>query len=382
MNLSFDGVLTEMVLLFGPGVAIALVGLLLLFAGAVYTAGKNPDLAKRVGSVLVRFFAWASSWFEYKAVEWNIEGHINDYAAKLSMQTPGVDPILIKVQFVTESTIPESFFADGDLIIRLRDSGYKDENLMRAAETYVSEILLPRSKAYMSANQQTALDIFVTDDLLAAENPSAHVLYTTKVLAPAVTRSARIGDLLKQFDLIHYAGYFYPILLQELAFLSEQRVTKSDMNEFRHEVYELLNFFQNLAEREEGVDTRADLEFIGRYSRFCIVIVAKAAKAELGASSPWVNFVKGTAGRFDTVYLIARQRHVPLMTTVAASAESDGMYRVFGSRSYTARIQRDGVWRVRDATVTILRNPHPIAKYLPRHAAPAGVTAAGAPVDG
>lgn len=367
VNLGLGGLLTEGAAVFGVATMIALVGLGIIFIGTVYVIARQPALAKRIGSRLVALVAWVNAWFEYKAVGWNIEGHINEYAGRLAMQTPGVEPVGIEVQFITDGQVPESFFADGDLIIRLRDSGSRDENLMRAAETYVSEILLPRSKAYMSPNQQTALDVFVTDDLLASENPSAHTMYTTKVLAPTVMRSERIGNLLKQFDLIHYAGYFYPILLQELAFLSEQRVVKSEVNEFRHEVYELLDFFERLAEREEGAD-KDDLSFIGKYSRCCIVIVARAEKAQQGQTSPWVNYVKKTAGRFDTVYLIARSRHVPLMSTVARAVESDGTYKVFGSRSYTARIQKNGRWVVREATVTILRNPHPIAKYLPSHA--------------
>jgi hypothetical protein len=286
------------------------------------------------------------------------------YAAKLAAQTPGADIVAVDLEFIKDGKPPEAFYRDGDLIIRMQDSGHKDENLMRAAEMYVSEILLPRSKAHMSGPQQRSLDIFVTEDLLKEESPPAHALYTSKVLAPAIESNERIGGLLKDYDLIHYAGYFYPILLQELAFLSEQRITKKDLNEFRSEVYELIEFFGRLARREEGSDA-AELSFLGHYSRCNITIVAKAEKAEEGLVGPWVKWLKSNAGRFDTVYLIARTRHVALMEAVAAAAESDGIYKVFGTRSYRARTRRYDRWVVREASVTVLRNPQSIAKYMP-----------------
>lgn len=356
--------LSVLIKTYGPGLVLGLAILVGLVAAWVYLAARNEALAMRLAAPIARGFSWAGHWFEYKAVEWDVEGRINDYAVRLAEQTPGVDVVGVDLQFITDGQPPESFFNDGDLIIRMHDSGQKDQNLMRAAEMYVSEILLPRSKAHMSVSQQRSLDLFVTEDLLKEESATAHALYTSKVLTPAITMSDKIGNLLKEYDLIHYAGYFYPLLLQELAFLAEQRVTKKDLNAFRAEVYDLVEFFGKLARREEGSED-GDLSFLGNYSRCNITIVAKAEKADQGRIGPWVNWLKDNAGRFDTVYLVARSRHVGLMEAVAATVESSGTYKVFGTRSYRARTRRGGRWTVREATVTVLRNPHSIAKYMP-----------------
>jgi hypothetical protein len=357
-------VLDVLIRTYGPGVVLVLIIFAILVVAFVYLAARNEALAMRIAAPFARSFSWASKWLEYKAVEWDVEGRINAYAAKLAAQTPGADIVAVDLEFIKDGKPPEAFYRDGDLIIRMQDSGHKDENLMRAAEMYVSEILLPRSKAHMSGPQQRSLDLFVTEDLLKEESPAAHTMYTSKVLAPAIASSDRIGGLLKDYDLIHYAGYFYPILLQELAFLSEQRVTRKDLNEFRSEVYNLIEFFGALARREEGSDT-GGLSFLGHYSRCNITIVAKAEKAEQGLIGPWMKWLKSNAGRFDTVYLIARTRHVDLMEAVAAEAESAGIYKVFGTRSYRARTRRNDRWIVREATVTVLRNPQSIAKYMP-----------------
>lgn len=357
------GVLEVLLRTYGPGLVLALIFFVVLLIAGVYLAAKNEPLAMRLAAPVVRLFAWAGRQFEYKAIEWDIEGHINTYAVKLAQQTPGVDVVAVDVEFVTDGAPPESFYRDGDLIVRLRDSGHKDENLMRAAEAYVSEILLPRSKTHMSSAQQRSLDIFVTEDLLKEQNPHAHSLYSAKVVAPAIEGHERIGQLLQQFDLIHYAGYFYPILVQELAFLAEQRVTKKEFSAFRGEVYDLIEFFGELAQREEGSD-QGELSFLGNYSRCNITIVAKAEKADRGTINPWVNWVKSNAGRFDTMYLIARTRHIQLMEAVANAVEAQGLFQVFGTRAYQARTRRNGEWVVRNATVTILRNPQPIAKYM------------------
>lgn len=364
VDIDAPGVLEILIRTYGPGVVLALIILVILVLAFAWLAARNEAMAMRIAAPVARFLSWGSRWFDYKAVEWDVEGRINTYAAKLAAQTPGAEVVAIDLEFIKDGKPPEAFYKDGDLIIRLHDSGHRDENLMRAAEMYVSEILLPKSKMYMSEPQQRSLDLFVTEDLLKEESPPAHTLYTSKVLAPAIASHDRIGGLLKDYDLIHFAGYFYPILLQELAFLSEQRVTKKDLGDFRAEVYKLIEFFGRLARREEGRDG-TELSFLGHYSRCNITIIARAEKAEQGLIGPWLTWLRSNSGRFDTVYLIARSRHVGLMEAVAAAVEADGTYKVFGTRSYKARTRRNDKWVVREATVTVLRNPHSIAKYMP-----------------
>ncbi|MRR35448.1 hypothetical protein EG829_12365 [bacterium] len=353
---------------YGPGLGLAILVFLVLAVLLAYVAARNENIAKRTASVVARFLRWIGSRFEYASVKWDIEGRINDYAAKLACQTPGVEPVLISVDFVKDGQVPESFFKNGDLIIRLRDSGHKDENLVRAAETYVSEILLPRSKTHMSIPQQRSLDLWVTDDLLQAENPSAHTLFTTQTLGPALQRSQRIGELLKKYDVIHYVGQFYPVLLQELTFLSDQRVTKADRAAFQGEVNDLVDFFASVAQRAEGSED-TPLEFRGSYSRCRIIIVARHWKAELGDVKPWVRLAYESRGTYDTLYLIASAHHYDFMGRVAGAIEGDGYYKTFGSRQYKARIMREGHWVTRDASVLIMRNIHLLARYIP-HAVP------------
>lgn len=353
---------------YGPGLGLAVLIFLVLAVLVAYVAAHNENFAKRAGSVVARLLRWIGSRFEYTSVKWDIEGRINDYAARLACQTPGIEPILISVDFVKDGQVPESFFKDGDLIIRLKDSGHKDENLVRAAETYVSEILLPRSKTHMSVPQQRSLDLWVTDDLLQAENPSAHTLFTTQTLGPTLQRSQRIGELLKKYDVIHYVGQFYPVLLQELTFLADQRVTKADRAAFQGEVNDLIDFFASVAQREEGSED-TPLDFRGSYSRCRIVIVARHWKAELGDVKPWVRLAHESRGTYDTLYLMASAHHYDFMGRVAGAIEADGYYKTFGSRQYSARLMRDGRWVKRDASVLIMRNVHLLARYIP-HAAP------------
>lgn len=360
---------------YGPGLTLSLIIFVVLALATAYVAAQNENFAKRVGSVVAQLLAWLGSRFEYVSVKWDIEGRINDYAAKLSNQTPGIDPVFVEVDFVKDGQAPESFFRDGDLIIRLKDSGHKDENLVRAAEAYVSEILLPRSKAHMSVPQQRSLDLWVTDDLLQTENPSAHTVFTTQTLAPAVQRHDKIGDLLKKYDLIHYVGYFYPVLLQELTFLADQRITKAERAAFQGEVNELIEFFASVARREEGTED-TPLEFRGAYSRCRIMIVARAWKAEMGDVKPWVNLAYESRGEFDTLYLIASAHHYDFMGRVAGAIETDGYYKTFGSRQYRARIRRNGDWLTLKASVLILRNVHLLARYMPH------ITTSGEPNPG
>lgn len=346
--------------LFGPGVG--LVAGIAVVTYIIYIL--FPNRVKKACTYVWRSFRTFSSWCEYLFVAHDIEAKVNSFAAYLSTQAADVDPVTVKVRFVKHGELPDDFMRSGDLIIRMRRSDAQDDNLVRAAEVYVRRMLLPDIRTRLSDTQASALDLFVTERLLAEADPHARTRYYSEVVTPAAARHSGVAQLLRQFDSIDFAGLFYPVMLQELSFSGTGPIGPSEMPVFRNEVNRFTGYLTSASQREQGDDS-TPLDFSGQFFRCCITIIGKRAKAETGDVGPYLDWLDSLVTQYDTVYLISPSRHKAIYVAVLESVGSRGLFDVYFRSSLVTRIRAGSTWRSRDAQLAVLRNRMRIPRLRP-----------------
>ncbi len=91
--------------------------------------------------------------------------------------------------------------------------------------------------------------------------------------------SGKIRRFYDQFNTIDNYGVFYPVLLQELYFLSMKVFGGPKDDKIITEVTNLIDFLEKVASRNIGEEI--PLDFTGEYCRFVIVIIGKAIRCLL-----------------------------------------------------------------------------------------------------
>jgi hypothetical protein len=267
-----------------------------------------------------------------KAVQFDLQGCINDYVKMVSKETPTLETQKVKVELVDENTKKSSFLSDGTVILRLRKNDHFDLNFVHGAYLFVSTSLLFRVKRYISQSQREALDLFVTTRIIEKEKSDVMGYFQDEYLHPRLmdTKDPR-AIYYNQLSIIDQGGLFNYILLEELHILGSKVFGKRQDDKIISEVDGLVTFLEKVSTRVVG-NEEIDLTYKKEYCKSAIMIVGKRAKLVNEEKVPYVKYIRGVLfkEKMETVYILGRLENKDIICGVCEDVSD--IYSVLRSR--------------------------------------------------
>ena len=263
----------------------------------------NPHKFEKVCSMVWWALSYVKKTTDYRAIKGEIQSKINSFVGNLESKTSGTFPA-VSLKWTARDEKERIDWEDGEAIIVMRDRGGRNKNFVHAAYLFTSEALLKKSKIHLSKTQKTSVDLFATHKLLEAESSASVQQFMSDYFQPQVTKSDDVRGLVRQFKHINRIGAFFPILIQELNCLGDKIFLSKPTGEVIEEVKSLINFLERFSERDVG-DINVPAEFIGKYTRCAIKIVASKALRDRGDITVHHKVISDTLSRgFENVYVI------------------------------------------------------------------------------
>ncbi|MCJ7483489.1 MAG: hypothetical protein MUO31_11040 [Thermodesulfovibrionales bacterium] len=290
------------ILFFGLPPIVVVVLLLLFFPEKIE---KSSALLWKCIGKLGGFFRSARKRY----IKHDLQGRINDYVKRLRSKVPGSFKDIIQLEWVDAKMERSSLLEDGRIILRLRSNDPEDHNFVHASYLYVSKCLLLKTKRYLSFPQREALDIFVTSKLLREEKDAVVGFFLDEYLHPKTSDpKSKTALLIDDFGIIDRAGFFFPLLVQELEYLGDKVFGRRREDLIVKEVNDLVIFLRPVSQRTIGDE--GDLNFNGSYTRFGIVIVGKRLKL-LTSLVPFITYIRKNLveNDVDTIYLLGQKEN-------------------------------------------------------------------------
>lgn len=247
--------------------------------GLVWYFARHPETVQKWGSVLLWFFAWLVDRWDYYAITWEVQGKLNSFVRNLGRNTI-IDFPQAKIQWAGKDNSGVQW-EDHQVIIVMRNREHRNKNLVHAAQLFVSEMLLRKSKKHLSKTQKTSMDLYATKKVLETQSAAAVEQFIDDYLSPSIEANNEIRNLIGQYLKIDKKGVFFPILINELIVLGGKVFLEKPTAEVILEVKFLVDFLEKFADREDSSDA-GSREFVGRYIRCVIRIVASRETRERG----------------------------------------------------------------------------------------------------
>jgi len=268
----------------------------------VIYAFQHPEVLERWRGILFDWLSLINQKYKYAAAKNDIQGKLNSYIASLTKDLD-IDPSRVRIRWTAKDEKEEIHLEDNEVIIVIRDRGYKNINFVHAAYLYTSTTLLSHTKSHISQKQSQALDLYTTNKVIAESSKAALEIFTKVFLQPSM-EDDRLRKLINQFVHIDKSGMYTHVLLQELSYLGAKTfLTKKDQA-IIIEVDNLISFLETRAQREVG-DVTGNEEFVGKYSSCAIKIVSTAAVRQSGEfERPAKRIIKTFQSGIENVYII------------------------------------------------------------------------------
>lgn len=285
-----------------------------------------PEKIEKWSALLWKVLSGLGSAFRFahkKYVKHDLQGRVNGFVRKLRKDIPAITEEHLRIEWIDPSTPRKSFMDKGQVVLRLRRDDPEDHNFIHGAYLFVSEMLLRKAKRYISPSQGEAVDLFVCSKLLEAEKPSLISFFLDEYLHPKTDKKRSKTSLyIDDFAVIDKAGYFLSVFLHELNQIGNKVFGRVRNDQIISEVDQLVRFLNTLSTRKVGEEV--ELEFVGGYCSFRVLIVGKPLKL-FTSIEPYVKFLQGIARRDkpETIYILGREENKAKLEEICESISSD-----------------------------------------------------------
>jgi hypothetical protein len=277
--------------------------------GVVIYLVTHPEVAAKWGAILNSLFSRISRRAEMRSVALDIQGRIDGFSKSINSEVSGILPHGIKIEWVTGELTKESFFKDGEIILRMNYHSNQDENVARAAIEYISRGMLSDSRPFVDERIMKSADLICTKKLIEKERKTALQFYYGEILSPARKSDKELDKYVLIMQQLDELGYFTHILLRELQRLGaimQFAIPEENVKEETKRFVEFLD--EKVNKKKPGVDV--DPTFLGDKIRTSIVYVAKRETETIKPHLTWIErclhwIELCVSNGIDTIYICA-----------------------------------------------------------------------------
>lgn len=258
------------------------------------------------------------------------------------------------IEWVDTRQDKKAFFENNRVILRLRREDPEDLNFVHGVYWTVATCLMPKVKRYISPSQRQALDLYVSTKLIDKEKMQVMEQFLEHYLHPYLDDTAStISRIYDQFHLIDTYGVFYPVLLQELYFLSLKVYGGPRDDSIIVEVTRLIEFLERVATRNVGENI--PLDFTGELCRFAIVIIGRTYKMALEGTEVYINYIKSKTlpKKVETIYLLGKYENRDFIDQVCEHLNVS--CEPYTTHHYTGEISVNGEKHKEEQYLVVLR---------------------------
>jgi hypothetical protein len=283
----------------------------------------NPDKFEKWAALLWKVLAKFGCLFRSaskQAIKFDLQSKVNRFVQRLARQAPYLAGMRFKVEWVGNDVTRKGFLENGQVILRLRRDDPQNLNLVHAVYLFVAVGLLSKLKRYISPAQRLAVDLYVTTQLLSDEKHEVVGAFVDEYLHPHMENdSGKVNTYYDAMSRIDRAGFLYPVLFQELAFLGDKVFGGRRSDRVIIEVDQLMRFLECLASRSIG-DNKPDTKFEGSYCRCAMIIVGKPMNVT-EEGGVWIRYIRSQLipNQIETLYLAGPLKNQAVIDRVCSA---------------------------------------------------------------
>jgi hypothetical protein len=320
-----------------------------------------PEKVEKIGGWLWGLASKIWHRADRRAIALRVQGHVNSTTKRLLKHMPeGTVEGKIKLRW-TNSDEARGVLRDGDVVVFMRRAQHHEENVAQALMVYLPKAVLSRARRYIEPTTMTAVDLTLAKAILGrslAERGVLDVFYN-KHLDPACEADEELSERVREMDEVDLHGWLLRVLIPEFRRLGDQLHPAVPDAKCRADADGFARWLAQLAASAPG-DQSTKLSYEGTHFRVALVFVASAERLARDGIAPYRKVAKRLvySGKFEAVYLMARDRNISAVKEIAASLQEDG--RVDESTYFEFQLRPDFAKRKLDRTHAVVASliPH------------------------
>lgn len=266
-----------------------------------------PERAERIGGWFLGLFSWSSKGIRQRSIKFKIQGQVNTFARSIDREAIGSMPYNMNLNFVRDIDRSELDPDKKIVIVRLKDRGADDRNVVHSMMAYCPYGVIPQARPYLSDAMNESINVTVTRKFLNYLKYYSALQYLYDDVLPKCAKDIPgLDDFCKIFDTLDDNGLFTRVILEELRDFGARIETRYPEESHGAESANFVNYVYNVATRQTG-EVLVDIGYLGQHIATAFVFVGIGEKMLSKGPTLYLKHIRKLrdAG-FERAYLAAR----------------------------------------------------------------------------
>ena len=168
-----------------------------------------PERAERIGGWFLGLFSWSSKGIRHRSIKFKIQGQVNTFARSINREAIGSMPYNMNLNFVRDIDRSELDPNKKIVIVRLKDRGSDDRNIVHSMMAYCPSGVIPQARPYLSDAMNESINVTVTRKFLNYLKHYSALQYLYDDVLPKCAKDIPgLDDFCKIFDTLDDNGLF------------------------------------------------------------------------------------------------------------------------------------------------------------------------------
>lgn len=290
-------------------------------------------------------FSWVAASWRREAIKGEIQSEINSFSRTVDEEVANTMPYNMKLQFVSEIDKAELLRDKNLVLVRIRDRKHDDRNFVHAMLAFCPVGVLPASRPYLDDSLADAIDFTVTRKFLNAIQYQSALNYLYKeVIEPQAAEKPELDNLCTILDRFDEQGLFTKVVLRELRDFAAKVKSRYPTEAYKKETRQFVEYMDVIAKRQPG--EKCETDFTGSCISMRLMMVGTVDTLATKGIVGYLQAIQwAKAKNIKTVYIAARDNHIPEAERVAYLAQKQGLGRIVGKSEVYYATDTRGVQR-------------------------------------
>ncbi len=223
------------------------------------------------------------------AIKADIEGRINTAILAMGNKLPNGWINKMKIEWV-ENESKDDFFADGEMVLRIRPLEDQTKNLVRAGYAFLQKAFFPRASNVVPKEHREASVLFTGRKIMIQQGGKIKEAYEDIILEPAVHRNKRVLPIMKHYQALDERGFFMGSFLREVnAVAIGAQFDSVSRNKMREEASALIDHMEDFIAHYPQRIPEILWSRQGPITNYGFILVAKPLNVETNNIRIFVN---------------------------------------------------------------------------------------------
>jgi len=307
----------------------------------LYQIIKDPNRIDQYIAIVSRPIYVITKWWSKKYIGAEVSYQVTEFFNRhIIKNIANQSNIKVEINWVIDEEDP-ILKEDNTVIICLKKDRDQSRNILKAAETTIPIVTFNKLRSNIQKHVTKSIDLVSLRNLAIKLGNHGKYSYKKHFLDPQTEQDERIGELFQKLVEIDNRGYFVPIFLNELEYVSDGVFSSGDNSDHTDEIVAFIEYLISISRIEVGDEVK-QWSYFSRLFNAGVILLANNEKMITKGVMPYIDRITTNLRQgHESIYILSEESSWEFLIRYERAIEENDRILIKGNYLATGIVRND-----------------------------------------